>query len=59
MEKKYVIKDFENQTYYGGEIYGWCNESYLVEFFETIEDAENFIKRESGKFQIETVYISF
>lgn len=57
MEKKFVVKDFEAQTYYCGEPYGWSEEAYLVEYFETFEDAENFIKREDGKFQIETVYV--
>lgn len=56
MENKFIIKCFEDQTYYCGEDYGWSNEAYLAEYFETFEDAENFIKRENGKFQIETVY---
>jgi len=29
MEKKYVVKDFEAQTYYCGESYGWSKEAYL------------------------------
>ena len=57
MEKRYIVKDFEDKTYYCGELYGWSEEAYLVEYFETFEDAENFIKREEGKFQIETVYV--
>lgn len=58
MEKKFIIKDFEAQTYYCGDAYGWSKESYLVDYFETFEDAENFIKRENGKFQIEIVYFA-
>lgn len=61
MKKKYVVKDFEAQTYYTGEYTGkqtWEKEAYLAEYFETIEDAENFIKREDGKFQIEVVYVA-
>jgi hypothetical protein len=56
MEKKYVVKDFESQKYYCGDPYGWREESYLAEYFNTYEDAENFIKNEGGIFQIELVY---
>ena len=56
MEKKYVVKDFDAQTYYCGESYGWSKEAYLADYFDTIEDAERFIERENGKFQIELVY---
>lgn len=57
MEKKYIVKDFEAQTYYCGEHYGYSKESYLAEYFDSFEDAENYIKRENGKFQIELVYV--
>ena len=57
MEKKYVVKDYEAQTYYCGEAYGWSEEAYFVEYFDSFSDAERFIKSESGKFQIETVYV--
>ena len=60
MEKKYVVKDFEAQTYYSFEHSGmlnWEKESYLAEYFDSVEDAERFISRENGKFQIETVYV--
>ena len=57
MEKKYVVKDFEAQTYYCGEAYGWSKEAYLADYFDTVEDAERFIDRENGKFQIELVYV--
>jgi hypothetical protein len=57
MEKKYVVKSFTEQTYYCGENYGWTEEAFPAEYFDTIEDAENFIKREDGKFQIEVVYV--
>ena len=57
MEKKYIVKDFEAQTYYCGESYGYSKEAYLADYFDTIQDAENYIKRENGKFQIEAVYV--
>lgn len=57
MEKKYVVKDFETQTYYCGENYGWSEEAYLADYFDTVEDAKRFIEREDGKFQIELVYV--
>ena len=57
MEKKYIVKDFEAQTYYCGESYGYSKEAYLSDYFDTIEDCENYIKRENGKFQIEVVYV--
>jgi hypothetical protein len=57
MEKKYVVKDFEAQTYYCGEAYGWSKEAYFADYFDSVEDAERFIDRENGKFQIELVYV--
>jgi hypothetical protein len=60
MEKKYVVKDFEAQTYYSGQWgdkQNWEKEAYLSEYFDSIEDAERFISRENGKFQIELVYV--
>jgi hypothetical protein len=58
MEKKYVVKNFETQTYYCGEVYGWRSlEAYLADYFDTVEDAERFIDKENGKFQIELVYV--
>ena len=56
MKKKYVVKCFEAQTYYCGENYGWSKDAFLAEYFYSIEDAENFIEREKGEFQIEVVY---
>jgi hypothetical protein len=56
MEKKYVVKDFKEQTYYCGELYGFRKESYLADYFDSIEDVERFISRENGNFQIEVVY---
>lgn len=60
MLKKYVVKDFEAQTYYCGENYGWRKgeEAVYADYFDTVEDAERFIDREDGKFQIEVVYIA-
>jgi hypothetical protein len=57
MKKKYLIKCFTEQTYYCGENIGWSENAYLADYFDTIEDAKNFIKREHGKFQIEVVYV--
>ena len=57
MEKKYVVKDFYAQSYYCGEVYGWSKEAYLADYFDSVEDAERFIGREYGKFQIELVYV--
>ena len=57
MEKKYVVKDFEAQKYYCGESYGWSKKAYLADYFDTAEDAEDFIKNEDGKFQIKVVYV--
>lgn len=57
MEKKYIVKDFEAQTYYCGEVYGWSKEAYLVNYFDTVGDAKRFIEREIGMFQIELVYV--
>lgn len=58
MEKKYVVKDFEHQIYYRGKDYGWGEEAYLADYFDTFEDAEQFIDQgRIGKFQIELVYI--
>jgi hypothetical protein len=57
MEKKFVVKDFESQKYYCGELMGWSEISYLSDYFDDIESAINFINSEQGKFQIEEVYI--
>jgi hypothetical protein len=57
MEKKYVIKDFESQGYYCGIVYGFCNDYYLADYFDTIEDAERVIEKLNGSFQIELVYV--
>jgi len=57
MEKKYVIKDFETQRYYCGSPFGWLLESYQADYFDSVEDAERFLERENGKFQIELVYV--
>jgi hypothetical protein len=57
MEKKFVVKNFEAQLYYSGDVYGWSKEAYLAFYFEKLEDAECFIESQNGKFQIEVVYI--
>jgi hypothetical protein len=58
MVQKYVVKDFNSQEYYCGSIIGWEIDPTLCEYFDSIEDAETFIKKEDGIFQIELVYIS-
>lgn len=58
MEKKYVVKDFDDQTYYCGAQHGWSTGVYFVEYFETLEDAKLFISQEQGRFQIEEVYFN-
>lgn len=60
MEKKYVVKDFNTQTYYSGEWgnkQNWEKEAYQAEYFDSVEDAEMFISRWNGGFQIELVYV--
>jgi hypothetical protein len=56
MERKFVVKNFENGLYYQGWDFGWslAHSAYL---FETLEDAKDFIGRLVGKFQIETIHI--
>jgi hypothetical protein len=56
MEKRYVVKNFENGTYFQGWDFGWGND-FVKYYFETLEDAILCISREDGKFQIETIYI--
>ena len=56
MQKKYVVKNFVSQEYYCGSILGWINGKGMSELFDSIEDADNFIERENGMFQIEVVY---
>jgi hypothetical protein len=55
MEKKYVVKDFKTGTYFQGWDFGWSNDLTPYEFND-LEDAEEFIRSEGGKFQIETIY---
>ena len=57
MEKKYIIKDFSTKHYYCGDSLGWTLNEFLADHFDTIKDAENFIKKEDGFFQIEKIYI--
>ncbi len=57
MKKKYVVKDFEPQTYYCGDDYRWTKDVYFAHYFDSVDDAEGFIERENGRFQIEMVYV--
>jgi hypothetical protein len=56
MEKKFVVKNFLLREYwtYNSE---WGYSQYEAHKFETLQDAEDFISRQDGKFQIETIYI--
>ena len=57
-KEKYVVKDFESNAYYCGEVHGWSkDEPYLADYFDSKDDAERFINRENGKFQIIPVYV--
>lgn len=57
MENKYIVKDFKTQLYYCGKDYGWCNESWASEYFNTFEDAKLFVLSQEGKFVIEMIFI--
>lgn len=57
MKTKFVVKDFESQLYYAGEYYAFSDTALYAEYFDTFEEAENFIKSQNGKFIIETVYL--
>lgn len=62
MEQKFVVKDFETQTYFGGKVHGhphWLKEAYLAEYFLSEKDALNFIDELTGRFQIEVVYVPY
>jgi hypothetical protein len=56
--KKYIIKDIEEELYYGGDNYGWCHRMRMADTFETREDAERFARGEAdGWYKIEEIYI--
>lgn len=55
---KYIIKDLEEELYYGGYIHGWSDMISLADTFETKEDAERFVRGENdGWYKIEEIYI--
>jgi hypothetical protein len=56
MKKRFVVKNFLLREYwtYNSE---WGYSQYEAHEFETLQDAEDFISRQDGKFQIETIYI--
>ena len=57
MEKKYVVKNFENGTYFQQDREGWGEEFTMCEF-DSLEEAENMIDLQPyGKFVIETIYV--
>jgi len=56
MEKIYIVRDFYTQLYYCGKDFGWFDDPKFSECFESIEEAENFMKSENGVFQLETIY---
>ena len=56
--KKYIVKAVGENTYYCGFNFEWDEDISLADRFDTIEDAEKFIERESrGMYMIETVYL--
>ncbi len=56
MEKKYVIKQCMYSMYLTDYL-EWNISIGNAEQFDTIEEAEQIIKRQEGIFQIETIYI--
>lgn len=57
MEKKYVVKDLFSNNYYCGSYFKFCPDKWLVEYFDTLDMAENFISSlPSGTYCIEPVY---
>ena len=55
MYKTYVVRNFLTGEYhdYFSE---WSTDPLDVHEFETLEEAEQFISTQSGKFVIETIY---
>ena len=58
MRKRFVVKDFKSGKYYQSPRFfkGYSEDTIYAETFETEEDAIDFIKSQSGTFQIETIY---
>jgi hypothetical protein len=57
MEKKYVVRDFGTQVYWCGEQLWWSDEHpHLVHLFNSMDEAESFVSKQSGMSVIETVY---
>lgn len=55
MKKTYIVKHLVGETYWSC-LNTWDKDAYMAHEFETLEEAEDFILQESGKFIIETVY---
>ena len=55
---KYIVKDIEENMYYGGDNYGWCDRQRMAETFETKEEAKTFLNGEPDAwYKIEEIYI--
>ncbi len=57
MEKKYIIKDFGTKNYYCREPIGWSPNDWLAYRFNSLKEAKDFINKEDGTYQIESIYI--
>ena len=55
MEKQYVVKDFLTNQYWSFDS-KWGNQFEAREF-NSVEEAQGFIKHQDGQFVIETIYI--
>ena len=55
MEKQYVVKNFLTNQYWSFDS-KWGNQFEAREF-NSVEEAEDFIKQLDGQFVIETIYI--
>lgn len=58
MEKKYIVKEFGTNKYYCGEDYGWREETFLAEMFDSRKKIEALIIKEEGTYEIIKLYIS-
>ena len=58
MVKQFVVKNFDTGKYYQCPRFfkGYSEDTLYAETFESEEDAIDFIKTQSGTFQIETIY---
>ena len=60
MEKKYCIKDLDEQLYWCGSFHGWAKEGWIVELYDTLLECEQYIEHNlNGRYQIEIVYVNW